>query len=79
MPGDQRRKPFDDIFIKGCPGVDAVGSHLVKQLVGQMIERIGGWRAFGLLGSDGDIHVRPSLMFEIAYRLSRASLPAPRS
>ena len=63
IPGDQRSKPFDHILIKSGSGIDTIGAHLVKQLVGQVVERIGGLRgAIHLVGSDGYVHVRPSLV-----------------
>ena len=63
MPGDQRGEALDDMFIELSPGVNAVGTHLVKQLVGQVVERIGRLcGVFDLVGSDDDVHVRPSLV-----------------
>jgi hypothetical protein len=40
MPRDQGGEPLDHVLVKRGPGVDAVGAHLVKQVIGEVVERI---------------------------------------
>src|SRR5580692_8134675 len=59
------------MFVEFGSGINAIGAHFVKQLVGQMVERIDRLRGFHLVGTDDDIHVRPSLFLLVVAAQSR--------
>ncbi len=59
MPRDQGGEPLDHVLVKRGAGVNAVGAHLVEQLIRKMVQRINRLRCdLRRGGSDGYVHGR---------------------
>src|SRR3954449_4640661 len=66
MARNECGEPLDDALIKRGAGVDAVRAHRMKELVGEMIERIRDLRGgLGRIGEDGNVHGSMSCYFKI--------------
>ena len=70
---DQRGEPFDHVLVECGPCVDAIGAHLVKQRVGEMIQRIGRLRCdLGRIGLGKIIHDRASMVAVLPVQSRKA-------
>jgi hypothetical protein len=58
VPRNQGCEPLDHVLVKRGAGINAIGTHLVEQGLGEMVQRIDRLRSFRGCGSGDDVHVR---------------------